>query len=176
MLEDLINFQAEHNSSKESLIMKITSAKKFDYGTTFHKVTEELLQDSFTFADDNIFLVDEIKSYGMGAIKEDSLPLGSAIVDDVLYICDTDGKDIDVGGTEIFPEAAIEEVGISALKDYIEDANEKTVQHYITPYEIDFEDITETAKRLLNSGLYGIKRVSDDFQEIYREVYSSDED
>lgn len=149
--------------------MKITSAKKFDHGTTFYKITEEMLNDSFSMSDDNIFMVEELATYGIGAINEKELPLGSAVIDDVLYICNTDGKDIDVNGAEIFPEDAIEEVGIESLEDYIEDADEKTIKHYITTYEIKFDDLTETAKKLLNSNLYGIKEVSDAFQEIYEE-------
>lgn len=134
-------------------------------GTTYYRVTlddiESVMQDS---TDANIWILKSFQELGWDAIDFEHNLFGSQVIDDVLYICNTDGRDIDVRGEKVDPEIALEDYNLSELSDYIEDADDETVLKYITPYEIKTPKFNNWASELLKDG-YRFTDLVDDAQE-----------
>ncbi len=122
-------------------------------GTTYYRVTlndiESVMQDS---TDANIWILKSFQELGWDAIDFEHNLFGSQVIDDVLYICNTDGRDIDVGGEKVDPEIALDDYNLSELSDYIEDADDETILKYITSYEIKTPKFNNWAAELLKAG------------------------
>lgn len=147
---------------------KITANSEFNTGdTVFYKVTLDKLHDSFSESspDHNLWLEYAIRIYGFDAIKVDDI-WGSKVVDDVLYLCSTNGQPIYVDGVPVDPEKALESFDVSELSDYIEDADTDIVREIITDYEFDLKDVDELALEMLKMGESFIV-IGQDANEIY---------
>jgi hypothetical protein len=123
-----------------------------DLGTTFYKVTLEQLKDAFSNDNimNNILILGAIDVQGFNALNLKAL-FGSVVVEDILYLCKTDGNEIEVDGKLINPEYAIEEYGIESIQSMIQDSTPEIILKDVTEYEIA-PDFDEVALYLLNSG------------------------
>lgn len=122
-------------------------------GTVFYRVTEDAVKEAFHSDKGNIWMAAEFEINSWNCIDADKSLFGSVVIDDVLYLCVTDGQDISVAGDVVDPESALEDYDLEALTSYIQDADESIILKYITEYEIKFEDIDNTAIYLLNEDI-----------------------
>lgn len=138
-----------------------------DAGTTFYHATLEDVTETLRKQDANIILRHLLDDRGFNALDFDNHFFGGGVYDDELYICITDGQDIDVDGDLIFPEDALEEFGPEALSAYIEEATPEVIHRNVTTYELKPFDIDEVAKNMINSGVY-------DFLDVVKAAQDAD--
>ena len=125
-------------------------------GTTYYKITLEEAIDAYK--DENSIVFGALTLYGWEAIDVHRYLIGSDIVDDVLYLCVTDGIDIEIDDDWsetglIDPEEALAAVGPEVLQNYIEPATSEVILKHLTPYDLaDNIDLDEIALRLLEDG------------------------
>lgn len=120
-------------------------------GTTFYKTTINQIISVLESHNMNIFDIEALKTYKFDALDIDAM-YGSQIIDDNLYICDTDGELITVKDEKIDPEDAFIYYAPDELSKYIDNASDDIILKYITDYEINLIDIDRLAKNLLNDG------------------------
>ena len=150
------------NTIKNATTVKTAMQKS----NTYYRVTlddiESVMQDS---TDANIWSLKSFQEIGWDAIDFEHNLFGSQVIDDVLYICNTDGRDIDVRGEKVDPETALDDYKLSDLYTYIEDADEEIILKYNTPYEIKTPKFNNWASELLKDG-YTFTDIVNDAQEI----------
>lgn len=127
--------QVEIASSK-----KIMAADLESIGTTYYRISSDQILKAYSAKTEDPFIYYAIAEDGLAAINLDTL-VGSQIVDDELYICQSDGQNIIVDNTEVDPFVALEEYGVEACENYIEDVDSKFILDTITIYEIDRKSI-----------------------------------
>lgn len=161
---------SRYNLPKEGEMMKIRSNSTItaaidDTGTTFYKVTVADLVNHYKESN-NIVTSAIIDMYEFDVFDLDRM-YGSAIIDDTLYLCVTDNKDIIVDGEAVDPEHALEEYDIEDLEDYIEPATDEVLNRYASYYEFDPSkiDIDEVAAELLNGG-HHLTQIIEDMTDI----------
>lgn len=140
-------------------------------GTTWYRVTPDQFRKFIEDREDNLFV-----KYTALTNQFDCLNLsqmfGSAIYDDELFICETDGQPIVVGpDADVDPETAFESYTPEDLHAYIEDAKTETLIKYITYREI-LPDLLKDEQNAavisaLESGDYVIKDVIDDYNDLW---------
>ena len=138
------------------VLRKVVAAQTVSYvhsiGTTYHKITLDecirVLQKDRV----NVWLLQRLESAGWDALDIKNSLFGSEIINDVLYICCTDGKDITVGDDTVDPEVALAEFSTTDLSDYIVDADPSIVKRYVTEFALAEFDIDEAAEQLLREG------------------------
>lgn len=133
--------------------MKIYSAKNpaQSAGTTYYMVDLDEAIDILDNDKSNCWVFISLREYGWDCLDMDNNLFGSAIIDDTLYICITDGTDVYVDGKAVNPEDALEEYDIEDLADYIVPATDKIVERYISQYELKTPDFNELAPLLIES-------------------------
>lgn len=119
-------------------------------GITYYKATIDDVVDAIR-NDSNLFVYYAMLALGFESIDLDHNLFGSYIDGNTIYLCDTDGEDIEVNGQMFDPEDAMEELGPEALESYIQDATPEIIRRFITPYELKF-DIDEGAYWLMKDG------------------------
>lgn len=134
-------FRTNHRSTTAAL----------ETGTHFYTVTLPDLIDSLNENEGNIWLIYALQEYGWNALDTDHNFYGSAIVDDIFYLCVTDGHEIEINNKLEDPETVIEEFGINAIANYLSEISDDIIHRYITPYEMNFNqiDINNLAIRML---------------------------
>ena len=138
-------------------------------GTTWYPVTLKQFKD---FAEDNIenvFLKYTIIYDGFDALDLD-LMYGTRIVDDTLYICSSDGKDIQVGNEEVDPEFALDKYSPDELSAYMEDVTDTVLESHTTANDFNRELLEEN----LNNAAIEALQDDVDFSELidyYDEIW-----
>lgn len=129
----------------------ITAANTEDQriqGTTFYQASEEDIK-RYYHDSDNCIIEYLIHSRGFEALDLDSM-YGSAVIDDMLYICVTDGDYIVVGDdVEVNPEEALETYDLDDLQRYIKPITDTIIRRYVSEYEMKFPDIDDLALEML---------------------------
>lgn len=136
--------------TKNSKILPVTAASS--YGTKFYKVTIEDVIDALKQSNGNIWVIHMLESEGWDAIDFENNLFGSRVIDDELFICETDGQDIQVNGRSVDPEKALDIYSISELSAYIQPADVNKITSSITGYEIKLSDVDNVAVELIQSG------------------------
>lgn len=129
--------------------MKIYSATAVTSKTKFYSASLDDVLKAYDNPDKNCWVYASLKEYGWDCIDFDNNLFGSAVVDDILYICVTDGKDIRVMDSWVDPEYALEDYVIDVLQDYIIPATDKIITRYISSYEIFKPDFDKLAPSLI---------------------------
>lgn len=137
-------------------------------GATFYYTDLDNAREVLKNNDLNIFAQYWLDQYGWEAINLKDNLFGSQIIDDLLYICVTDGSDIKINGKAVDPESALEKYGVEACSAYIEPAPDDIITRYISEYEIDITDFEEAAMELLKDGY--------SFEELYKAAKDYDFD
>ena len=138
-------------------------------GTTWYPVTLKQFKD---FAEDNIenvFLKYAVTYDGFDALDLD-LMYGTRIVDDVLYICSSDGKDIRVGNEEVDPEFALDTYTPDELSVYMEDVNDKVLESHTTVNDFDKDLLKENLDNAAIEALQGgsdFPKLIENYNEIW---------
>lgn len=129
-------------------------------GTTFYKATVDDIIDAYSENKSNIWIKAMFEDIGFDAINFDNGLYGSKIIDDVLYICETDGHMVNVDNSKYDPEKLLDEVDITDIEDMVKEADSDIIHRYITEYEVFLPDFDKLAIDLLKSG--------DSFSELVR--------
>lgn len=154
--------------SKSTKLQSVTAASNI--GTTYYRATLDNVIQTLTRNDANIFLLYLIEADGFDALDFKKHMFGSAVFEenheDVIYICVTDGYEIEVDGEMIDPEEALENYSPSYLDNRIQDANDDIIMRNITPYELLDFDESSIARGILRTYDVSFKKVVSDFEEI----------
>lgn len=129
-------------------MMKYIKAN-MDSETTFYKITLNDLKQAFS--NENAWLLASINNLGFRAIDIDSL-IGSRVIDNVLYLCVTNGVDIDVNGKQADPEDALFQYNLDDLSEYVEDATEDIILANIDEYNMKPPNYDSLASDLISDG------------------------
>ena len=121
-------------------------------GTTFYQTTLDAVISALENDKANVWLRAAIAESGFDALNFETGLWGSQVINDDLFICDTDGQKLNIDGTLINPETALEEYHLEALSPFIQQATDDIILRYITEYEIKTPDFDNLAIELLNGG------------------------
>lgn len=140
-------------------------------GTTWYRVTLRQFEDFFETREENIF-VRYVATLKLFECLNISQMFGSAIYDDELFICVTDGQPISVEGDDnVDPETAFESYTPDDLQAYIVDAKDEILIKYLSYREMlpDLLEDEQSAAAIdaLESEDYTVKDVIDDYNEIW---------
>ena len=155
------------NNYDASMVSVNAAENDDDRGTIFYSVS---LEDAISYLQteqSNLFLLYAIKSIGWDALDIDQF-YGGAVLDNVLYMCDTDGSDIDINGQRVSPDDVLLNYDVADIQDYIEIADSKFVKDHITIYEmkkLDSKSISQYAKDMLNDDV-NFDDVVDDYAAV----------
>lgn len=156
------------NRTKSTKLQSVTAAS--NVGTTYYRATLDNVIQTLTRNDANLFLLYLIEEYGFDALDFKKHMFGSAVVEenneDVLYICVTDGYEIEVDGEMIDPEEALENYAPIYLENHIQDADDDIIMRNITPYELVDFDEDAVARGVLKTYDVSFKKVASDLQDI----------
>ena len=136
---------------KESAILGAESA-----GTTFYKITINQLIETFTEV--NVWIRKSFQELGFDAIDFEHNLFGSKVIsNDVMYLCVTDGADIEIrskGKTSMEnPEYALDYYNPEyELASYVQDATPEIISEHITEYEISTPMFDKWAIDLIKEG------------------------
>ncbi len=133
-------------------------------GTVFYRISEDDIDNVLDYSKNNLFLVEAFKMYGLNAFDIRRL-WGSIIDGDYLYLCKTDGQEIQIGDELVDPEEALEEYGVESCQEYIQPANDSIIRQNLSEYELSKDiDVEDLAINLLQNGysLNDIFRAADD--------------
>lgn len=129
--------------------------------TSFYRVELEDAIKALQKNKANIWLIHRLEADGWAAINLEHNLFGSLVVDDILYICSTDGEDIDVKGESIDPEQALAAFGPDPLSEYIQDGTPEVISRFISEFDLADFDIDETAEDMLKEGKSFIDMMAD---------------
>lgn len=128
------------------------ATKISENGTIFYRIP---LQDVIKYYDNpkrNIWVWKSFVEEGWNCINFDNSLFGSAVDGSDLYLCVTDGMEIDVDGNAVDPEQALEEYDLDELSDYILPGNDGIIRRYITDSEIKTPKFDKWASDLIDDG------------------------
>lgn len=147
---------------RKSISASVSPAK--NSGTTFYSASADDIIEAYGDVTLNVWVRKAFIERGLEAIDYDRNLFGSKVIDDVLYICVTDGQDIEVDGELVNPEEALEIYTPYELSEYIRPASKDIISRYITEYEIIIPDFDNWAIDLLND-VYDFSKLVKDYQE-----------
>lgn len=122
--------------------MKITKSSKqlatnYGEGTVFYAVSLDAAIDAFK-TDGNLFLAAELETNRWNHLDLEHNLYGSGIIENVLYICVTDGHTINIADSDdgVDPEDLIDTYGADFV-DYapVADPDSSTIRKYLSAYE-----------------------------------------
>lgn len=148
--------------NKSAPSVKINAASEM--GTVYYKTNAEQIIDVLKDNTANAWLIAAFQNDGLDAIDFKHHLYGSYVEGDDLYICVTDGYEIDVNGEEVDPESAFEDYTSKELAAYIQPATPEIILERITEYEIKPPFFDGWAADLLEGG-YTFVQLMDDAQE-----------
>ena len=144
-------------------------------GTTFYAIPAERLLKAFDRSRKklNKFFVDIIRYTDLEALNPNSF-YGSHIdtVNNVFYLCVSDGKPIKVNGEEIDPDEALDKYTIEDLAEYTEQPSDDLILQHVTMYELnpevfDSDTIDTIVQENLEKGVH-FKEIVKDYDELKR--------
>lgn len=149
----------------------VTAAENDGIGTTWYRVLNDQFRKFIDDKEDNVFVRYTANTNGLDCLNLTQM-FGSAIYDDELFICVTDGQPIVVGAdTNVDPETAFEKYTPEDLDAYIEDAKDSELTKYITYREFKPDllenDRDNAAIEALQSGDYSFEDIIKDYNEIW---------
>lgn len=149
----------------------VVAAKIANVGTTWYRVTLKQFSDFIEDHESNLFIRYTALTNNFDALNLSQM-YGSAVYDDELFICETNGQPIVVGpDADVDPETAFENYTPEDLHAYIEDAKTETLIKYITYREIKpellEEDQVDAAIDALETRQISIEDLIKDYNEIW---------
>lgn len=127
-----------------------------DIGTTYYTTDVNQILDFLKDEDSNIWLIGAFELDGLDALNLENNLFGSKIIGDILYICVTDGSDININGNMVDPESALDDYDVEELSAYIRPADDEVLRRWITTSEIYEPDMDKIAPILMGEGYYFI--------------------
>lgn len=133
-------------------------------GTIWYEAEFEQVRDALK--EENLILYGAFLTNGFDCISNIDINLpGSYLEGDYLYLCETDGKLINVNGEDVDPEFAMQDYGPEVLSAYIVPADDEIIRQKLTEYEITNYDIDDVAYELFEEG-YGFTTILADYEKI----------
>ena len=120
-------------------------------GTTYYVCKRSEVLNALDQNKSNIILREMIRLYGLRCLNTDSALFGSIVDSGVLYLCVTDGREINVNGESVDPEKALLDYPIEELSEYIQPATNQIIQRYVTGYELKPFNLDDVAKLMLEN-------------------------
>ena len=150
---------------KEVNMKRLIYAAKDLITTTFYRITKGDILNK-TVIKDNIWARYIIQNYDLEEVLDLEYLNGSAVIDDCLYICDSDYSDIEVNGKSVNPDEALDLFTLDELSDYISFDPPENIVRRVTLKEIFWKglNIKEIAKELLNK--YEFSELARDGKEL----------
>ena len=145
-------------------IIKAATATETKSDTVFYAIKLQDALDYFSKSGKNCWIWAALYNNGFDNIDTEGKLIGSVDIDDVLYICDTDGEDIEVNGESVNPEEALNEFTPDELSEYVVEATDRDIRRFITEDAIVDVDYNKLAYDLLDNG-YDFLTMVDDFSE-----------
>lgn len=163
--------QRRNMKISKSTHQTVTAAENSSVGTTWYRVTGDQFRKFIDEKEDNLFVKYTANTNGFECLNLSQM-FGTAVYDDELYICVTDGQPIVVGAdADVDPETAFKHYTPEDLEAYIEDADDQILIKYITYREFNpdllEEDQTNAAIEALQSGDYDVAEVIKNYNEIW---------
>jgi len=120
-------------------------------GTTIYPITVEQLRSAFE--GENIWLDKSLQERGIDAIDTSTL-FGSQVFGQELYLCITDGYEVQIDGQEYDPEAILEDYGPSSpkVREFLQEPTPEIIRRHITSDEFHEPWFNEWAPSLLRDG------------------------
>lgn len=147
----------------KSHMVSITDAERF--GTTFYKATLQDVIDALVDDNANVWLITALVEDGFYALDLDSAGLsGSAVINNEIYICVSDGYAINLDGHEIEPEEALTSYSLEELEPFIQEATPDVITRYITTYELKMRDVESLAIAAMDEG-YSFNQLYEDYKD-----------
>ena len=133
--------------------------------TVFYKTNVDEIIEVLKDNDENVWLIAAFENDGLDAIDFKHNMWGSYVDGSELYICVTDGHEIEVDGKMVDPEFALEDYGVEAVSPYIEDATPDIILERIGVDEINPPYFDGWAADLLEGGhsFVELMEAADDF-------------
>lgn len=133
----------------------ITAAGNGGIGTTWYRVTPLQFSEFIENRESNLFIMYAANTEYFDALNLSQM-FGSAVYDEDLYICESDGQPIVVGSDpDVDPETAFEIYTAEDLEAYIQDATEKILLKYITYREFDIDVLSDIQTNAAIEALQG---------------------
>lgn len=133
---------------------------EFNVDTVFYKTTVNDVKKYLK--KENIWLKMVFDLYEWNCININDM-LGSKIIDNVLYICESDFAVFEIDGEDVDPVSMLSDFDIDEIQDFIEPVTTDILKQRLTHYEFKIKDINEIAFDLIVSGY--------DFKEIVEAAY-----
>lgn len=152
-MKKLIKSNSREPSKGSHLDRKAVTAASVSAGTTYYRITLKELTDAFS--EQNLWLQKCIEERGFNAIDFDHSLYGSRFdigEKDVMYLCVTDGYDIEVNGEMVDPEDALDYHNPAPggdLYQYVKPSTPEIILKNISEYEFKDPDFTQWAVSLL---------------------------
>lgn len=129
------------NQEPNKDIIQAESEPSFDgVGTTFYPISAERLLKALDRSKKklNKFFVDILRYTDLSALNLDSF-YGSQIdeVNNIFYLCVTDGKPIEVNGEEVDPAEALDKYSIEDLSQYTKQPDDDIILKNISVYDLN---------------------------------------
>lgn len=163
---------SEDNTSKD--VIQAESEMSEDVsGTTFYVIPAEKLVKALDKSKRNLnkFFIDIIRYTDLTCLNIDDL-YGSQIdeVNNVLYLCISNGQPIQVNGEEVDPFEALDKYTIEDLSQYTKQPDDKVILDHISIYELnpdvfDSDTIDTIVEQNLEKGVH-FKDIVDDYDEL----------
>ena len=132
-------------------------------GTKYIKMSLSDIKNTFE-SQGNLWIYYAISTNKFDSIDMKNSLFGSRILDDILYVCVTDGEFININNKLVDPEIALFEYNIAELDSYITAATSEDIIKYISPYEMLPIDYTAGALWLLRRN-FKFEQLVDDYNE-----------
>lgn len=142
------------------------ATKISELGTIFYRISLDDVIKYFDSPKQNVWVWKSFVEEGWNCINFENSLFGSAVDGSDLYLCVTDGMEIDVNGEAVDPELALEEYDLDELSEYILPGNDGIIRRYITDDEINTPKFDKWAPDLLDEG-YNFTDIVKDAEEFY---------
>ena len=138
-------------------------------GTVYYHATDDELSSLLESGGANTWIFEAINFNRLeDIINLDAGLYGSKIIDDEIYLCVTDGHDINVNGENVDPESALDQYDIDELAAYIQPMTEEIAVRYITEQEMNLSTdmVDSLALDLIEEAGYSFAYLAKEAQEI----------
>ena len=121
-------------------------------GTIFYRISLDEVIDYYSDPKRNVWVWKSFVELGWNCINFDNSLFGSYVDGSDLYLCVTDGVEIDVDGVAVNPEEAFDDYDIEDLSDYILPGDDGIIKRYIGEDEIKTPLFDKWAGEIIDAG------------------------
>ena len=109
----VMKIRKTHSKTPVASSMKVMAADLQSIGTVYYRVLAAQIESAYE--DEDPFIYYAVLEDGLDAINLDTM-VGSKVIDDELFICQSDGQEININGEMVDPFVALEDYLLKILK------------------------------------------------------------